>query len=163
MIRTLFTLSLLFLLAGCSSETADGDTATAAPELKGTIATSAAPVVMSNLQGHRVYLYFLPMECEPCWVNLEEMNKVREELNMAGIVMYDDNFDVNKQNFAVYELSRRHFITLLPVYTDDDENIAYDYDVEEAPMWLTINEDGMIERRDPAPPPELLKLITLER
>ncbi len=155
MTRITLTISLLLLLVGCSGDQGDSGEAVLAPELEGILVTSAAPVVMANLQEQRVYLYFFAMDCESCWSNIREMNRKRKSLNMVGIVMTEDNF-------AAYELGRQYFINLLPVYADHDENIAYDYDVEEPSTWVTVDESGEITRRAPTPPPEVLEYLSIK-
>lgn len=144
--NTLSILIFTLLLSGCSDPTSPGNSTTeiAAPELEGILVTSSAPVVMGNLQQQSVYLYFLTMECEACWKLLEQAEQVREQINIVAVVTSTDNF-------AVYEKARSHFLMLLPVYADHDENIAYDYDAETAPLWITV-ESGKISSRSPDMP-----------
>jgi len=145
----------IFLLSGCSDSAIDQQTPSAlAPELEGILVTSSAPIVMDNLSEQNVYLYFISIDCESCWENLRQMNKIREQLNLVGVVMSEDNM-------AVYERSREHFINLLPIYADHDENIAYDYDVEKAPMWVTV-ESGTITMRSSEPPSEIAERVTIQ-
>ena len=155
MIRILLTLSIIFSLGACSDEPPTTNKTKLAPELEGILVSSASPVVMTNLRGQRVYLYFFSMDCESCWSNIEKMNKERENLNMVGIVMTEDNF-------AAYELIREHDTNLFPVYADHDENIAYDYDIERPSTWVTVNEDGEIIRRAPTPPSEVLEHVSIQ-
>jgi len=150
MIRILLTLFTILSLTGCS----DNPPPKPAPELEGTLISSAAPVAMENLQGQQVYLYFFPMGCEECWVTVEKMDKLRDQLNLVGIVMYEE---IDNYWYDVYELSRRHFINLLPLYADHDENIAYDYDVNQAPLWVTVDEDGKISTYASTPPAEVVR------
>ncbi|MBT7308976.1 MAG: hypothetical protein HN842_12225 [Gammaproteobacteria bacterium] len=150
-LRSFSLLTLSLLLGGCSHEPPPPQP-TLAPELEGILVTSAAPVVLSHLQEQRVYLYFFAMECESCWKLLKQAEPYREQIIVVGIAM-------NEDNFAVYELARSHFIPLLPVYADHDGNIAYDYDVDKGPMWVSINTAGEIEQRTPTPPEEVLTLI----
>ena len=149
-----FVLSLL-LLTGCGDSAPDQQNeSTLAPELEGILVTSAAPVVMDNLKEQNVYLYFLSIDCDVCWENMRQMSEIREQLNLVGVVMSEDNM-------AVYDRSREYFINLLPIYADHDENIAYDYDVEKAPMWVTV-ESGTIVARSPEPPSEITDRITIQ-
>ncbi len=76
----------------------------------------------------------------------------RDIINIVGVVMEEDNF-------AVYEAARSHFINLLPVYADYDGNIAYDYNIESDPLWVSVNEDGAIQQHTSTPPAEVLKLL----
>ena len=144
----LTTLTLLtILLSACDSSP---DKSALAPELEGTLISSAAPIAIINSQQEIKYLYFTPIDCESCWKILEQMNEHREEFpagSIGGIIMSEDIF-------AVYEATRAHFINLLPIYADHDENIAYDYDVEieKAPLWVTIDESGKISNRSPTIP-----------
>ena len=52
------SLLLLPLLLSACGKTETASTETATIELEGIIVTSAAPVVMANLTGKKVYLYF---------------------------------------------------------------------------------------------------------
>ena len=76
----------------------------------------------------------------------------RDIINIVGVVMEEDNF-------AVYEAARSHFINLLRVYADYDGNIAYDYNIESDPLWVSVNEDGAIQQHTSTPPAEVLKLL----
>ncbi len=147
--------TLLFILTACTpqSETAQEQSASpkSAPELEGILVTSSAPVVVSNLQQQNLYLFFMPMECESCWKLLEQAEKMYEEINLVAVVM-------NTDNFAVYEKARSHFLFLLPVYADHDENIAYDYDVNQAPLWVTV-EQGKITSHAAETPVAVTKVL----
>lgn len=157
MFRLLLLFPLFFATAGCSEDqstapaTQNISAAEHAPELEGILVTSSAPVVMANLQEQNAYLYFMTMECEACWKLLEQAEKVREEINLIAVVMSTDNF-------AVYEKARSHFLMLLPVYADHDENIAYDYDANSAPLWITV-ENGKIVTRSAQMPVAVEKTL----
>ncbi len=149
MIRVILSFAFLLSLAACSDQGEQVTDSAAqpqpmAPELEGILVTSSAPVVMANLQQQDVYLYFMSMECEPCWKLLEKAEKVREEINLIAVVMSTDNF-------AVYEKARSHFLMLLPVYADHDENIAYDYDANSAPLWITVEKGRITSRLEEMP------------
>ncbi len=152
MFRLLLLVLLFFTITGCSDQSPQPSAQnTKAPELEGILVTSSAPIVMANLQEQDAYLYFMTMECESCWKLLEKAEKVREEINMIAVVMSTDNF-------AVYEKARSHFLMLLPVYADHDENIAYDYDANSAPLWITV-EKGKITSRTTEMPAAAAKLL----
>jgi hypothetical protein len=144
--KLLSLFALILLLFGCSDSSPDSKVAKhmPAPELEGILVTSSAPVAIAKLQEQSVYLYFLPIDCETCWKTLVQAEKLREQTLVVGVVTSTDNF-------AVYEKARSHFLNLLPVYADHDENIAYDYDVEQSPLWVTI-ENGLITSRSRTAP-----------
>ncbi len=144
--RKIALLLVTAVLAGCT----DSNSSSPAPELEGILVTSSAPVVMSNLHDQNVYLYLIPPDCESCWQTLASAESQREQFNIVGVVASEDNF-------AVYEKARSHFITLLPIYADHDGNIAYDYDAEPLPLWITV-ENGMIHERSPELPEALTSL-----
>ncbi len=147
--QLLLLITLLVTLSGCSESEPPTKTSTTAPtpwapELEGILVTSSAPVVMANLREKDAYLYFMTMDCDTCWELLVQAEKIREEINIIAVVMSTDNF-------AVYDKARSHFLMLLPVYADHDENIAYDYDAESSPLWISV-EKGVITQRSPTPP-----------
>ena len=144
----LLALLSVTLLTGCSDS--DESAGMVAVELEGIVVTSAAPVILGNLKQQRIHLFFFAPECESCWQTMVRAEPLREAFNLAGVVMSEDNF-------AVYEQARSHFIFLLPIYADHDGNIAYDYDVEieQAPLWITID-SGRVVRRAESPPEELV-------
>lgn len=151
MIRILLTLFTILSLTGCGD---NPPPTPAASELEGILVSSAAPVAMENLQGQQVYLYFFPMGCEECWITIKKMNKLRDQFNLIGIVMYEE---VDDYWYNVYNLHRHHSINLLPLYADHDDNIAYDYNVEQSPIWVTVDKSGNISKYASTPPSEVLK------
>ena len=153
MARYLLSLLLLFTLTACSDPQSESTANTPfAPELEGILVTSAAPIVMANLRERDAFLYFLPLDCEACWELLVKADKVREQANIIAVVTHTDNF-------VVYEKARSHFINLLPIYADHDENIAYDYDVEQTPLWVSVIK-GKITTRSADLPTPLASLLT---
>jgi hypothetical protein len=150
-IRLLLAFVWVLSLSGCSGSSEDSAATIRAPELEGILVTSSAPVVVANLQEQDLYLYFLTMECDACWKLLEQAEQVREEINLVAVVMSTDNF-------AVYEKARSHFLMLLPVYADHDENIAYDYDANSAPLWITVN-SGRITARSAQMPSAVERIL----
>ena len=100
-------------------------------------------IVLSSLKGKIVVLNFWFPQCQPCVMEMPELNKLVEKYKKDGVVFISITFE--KKDAVKKFLANRTFNYK---HITDNEAILADYDVDSFPTHILIDQKGeIIERK----------------
>jgi peroxiredoxin len=106
--------------------------------------TAGQEVRLSSLRGRPVLLTFWATWCEPCKVEMPEIQKAYDQHKTDGFVVLAVNFGEKAEKAKAYaDKSGMSF----PVLVDRRANVASQYTVVSLPVSFFIDPDGVIRER----------------
>ncbi len=101
-------------------------------------------VRLSALRGHPVLLTFWATWCEPCKIEMPEIQKAYERHKGNGFIVLAVNFGEKATKAKTY--AEANGMTF-PVLVDRRGNVASQYSVVSLPVSLFIDADGVVQER----------------
>ncbi|HET8760487.1 MAG TPA: TlpA disulfide reductase family protein [Nitrospiria bacterium] len=106
--------------------------------------TTEQNVRLSALRGRPVLLTFWATWCEPCKIEMPEIQKAYERFKTDGFVVLAVNFGEKAEKARAY--AETNGLTF-PVLVDRRANVASQYSVVSLPVSLFIDADGVVQER----------------
>ena len=106
--------------------------------------TTGKEIQLSALRGRPVLLTFWATWCEPCKVEMPEIQKAYDRYKQDGFVVLAVNFGERAKKAKAY--ADEHDMSF-PVLVDRRANVASQYTVVSLPVSFFIDPEGMIRER----------------
>jgi peroxiredoxin len=104
-------------------------------------AVNGANVRLSEHRGDVVVLSFWGSNCTPCRTQLAALNRSLGTYKAAGLLVYGVNVDDDQTRALAYARSEAVSFALL---LDPDKNVGRSYQVDNLPMTLLIDRNGLV-------------------